>query len=92
MRYRELDFLDFLGEFFGTFGRNFLGIFENFWEDFLKDFFGRNFLQDFFWEDDLFVNVWVFVKILGFFKILSQGKKEGRKFQSLEVRVQAYRT
>ena len=59
---------------------NFLGIFELFWRICMGEIFWRNFLGRFFGEDDLFV------------KILSQSKKEGRKCQSLEVRVQAYCT
>ena len=56
-----------------------------FWEDFWEDFFGRNSTKSFLNIEgiDLFVKIWVFVKILG----------KGRgKFKSLEVRLQAHRT
>ena len=70
---------DFLGGFFwknlfgGIFGRNFL---EFFWED----FFGRIFLRGILWEE-FFVYDGV-----SRFCLNKEGRKEGMKFRSLEVR------
>ena len=90
-----LNFWDFLGKFFRIFGRNFLGIFEKI----LEDFFGRNvlseifarilfggiYLEESFWRRICLSRFWFLSRFC-----LKARRKEG-KFQSLEVRVQAYR-
>ena len=90
-----LNFWDFLRKFFRIFGRNFLGIFEKI----LEDFFGRNvlseifarilfggiYLEESFWRRICLSRFW----FLSRFCLKARRKEE--KFQSLEVRVQAYR-
>jgi hypothetical protein len=76
----------FLEDFFWEkfFGRIFLG--GLFWEDFLGGFFGRNFLGGIFWEEFFVcIGIDLFVKILVFVKILSQGRKISI-FRSVDAR------
>ena len=74
-------------------------------EFFLAEFFGEIFWEDFFWEDFLgglfggffgrkvfyMEGINLFVKILIFVKILSQGRRK-EEFQSFEERAQAHRS
>ena len=79
--------MDFLRIFWESFG-NFLGGFfgSNFFGGFFcEDFFGRNYLVEINKELMFLPRFW------GNFVSMQEGRKEG-KFQSLEVRVQAYRT
>ena len=96
VRCRELDIFQFLGIFWEivwNFYGFFEGIFRNFFAIFLEFFW--NFLENFFcvlycWNFLNMKGIDLFVKILVFVKILSQGrrKEEGKtkKFRSLEVR------
>jgi hypothetical protein len=75
------NFLEFFGDFFDFFLK-FLGIFlEIFREDFFGGIFWRNFLREIFWEEFFVcIGIDLFVKILVFVKILSQGRRRKENF------------
>ena len=107
VRCRGLDIFkseEFLGFFLEIFWNSFMRIF---WEDFFfggnfiggifgEKFFGRIFWEEFFGRNSLFTllklfemkGIDLFVKIC----LEAEGRKEGGKFKSLEVRSQVHRT